>query len=104
MKKSIEIESVAVGCLQYQGSWVFLPNYVEVFVSDDGINFVPVGRLETVKEWQRLTFKKTDLTVSFPKTKARYVKVFAKNIEYNPEWHPFPGGDAWLFVDEIIIK
>lgn len=104
LKKETEVESVAVGCLQNFGVWVFFPNYIEVFTSEDGKNFKPVGRLETIKEWQRLVSKQADLTVRFPKTKCRYVKVFAKNIGYIPEWHNFSGAKAWLFVDEIIIE
>ena len=104
MKQIRDIESVAVGCLQNVGNWVFFPNYIEVFTSEDGEDFKLAGRLETIKEWQRLVSKKDDLTVSFPKTKCRYIKVFAKNISYNPVWHNFSGNEAWLFVDEIIIN
>ncbi|PKQ65013.1 hypothetical protein BZG02_04025 [Labilibaculum filiforme] len=104
MKELKEIESVAVGCLQNVGNWVFFPNYIEVATSEDGKNFQRVGRLETIKEWQRLISKKDDLMLAFPKTKCRYIKVFAKNIGYNPVWHNFSGAEAWLFVDEILIK
>jgi hexosaminidase len=104
LKEMKEVESVALGCLQNEGNWVFFPNYIEVAVSEDGENFTKVGRLETIPEWQRLVSKTADLTVSFPKTRCRYIKVFAKNIGYNPVWHSFAGTEAWLFVDEIIIK
>lgn len=104
LKKTSDVESVAVGCLQNVGNWVYFPNYIEVFTSEDGKNFQLAGRLETIKEWQRLVSKKADLTVTFPKTKCRYIKVFAKNIGANPVWHNFSGADAWIFVDEIIIK
>ena len=39
-------------------------------------------------------------------TKARYIKVMAKNYGDVPKWHvgaPFDG-KAWIFVDEIQIK
>ena len=39
-------------------------------------------------------------------TKARYIKVLAKNYGDVPKWHlgaPF-NGKAWIFVDEIQIK
>jgi len=104
MTETREVESVAVGCLQNVGNWVFFPNYIEVYTSEDGEGFKLAGRLETIKEWQRLDSKKADLTVSFTKTNCKYIKVFVKNIAYNPVWHNFFGGDAWLFVDEIVIK
>jgi len=99
-----EIESVSLGCRQLSGQWIFFPNYVEVELSEDGKIFKMAGRLETIPEWQRLPDKKADLTVTFPKSKARYIRVFAKNIEYNPGWHHVPGGKSWIFVDEITIK
>ena len=104
MKETREVESVAIGCLQNVGNWVYFPNYIEVFTSENGEDFKLAGRLETIKEWQRIVSKKSDLTVSFPKTKCRYIRVFAKNIAYNPVWHNFSGNEAWLFVDEIIIQ
>ena len=103
MKETRDVESVAVGCLQNVGNWGFFPNYIEVYTSENGEDFQLAGRLEIIKEWQRLDSKKADLTVSFSKTKCRYIRVFAKNIAYNPVWHNFSGNEAWLFVDEIVI-
>lgn len=104
LKQERAVESVAVGCFQNSGNWVFFPDFIEVFTSEDGKEFKLAGRLETIKEWQRLVAKKADLTVAFTSTKCRYIKVFAKNIAVNPVWHNFAGYDAWLFVDEIIVK
>ena len=104
LKETRDVESVAVGCLQNVGNWVFFPNYIEVYTSENGEDFKLAGRLETIKEWQRLDSKKSDLTTSFTKTSCRYIRVFAKNIAYNPVWHNFSGNEAWLFVDEIIIQ
>jgi alpha-L-fucosidase len=36
--------------------------------------------------------------------KARYVKLVAENVGICPAWHKGAGGDAWLFVDEILMK
>lgn len=36
--------------------------------------------------------------------KVKYVKVIAKNIGKNPDWHQAPFADAFLFIDEIILK
>ena len=37
-------------------------------------------------------------------TEARLVKVVAKNFGKLPEWHQGFGGDAFIFVDEIVVK
>jgi hypothetical protein len=41
---------------------------------------------------------------SFPPKNARYVRIRALNFGKIPAWHPGSGGDAWTFVDEIIIE
>jgi hexosaminidase len=35
---------------------------------------------------------------------ARYVRVTAKSVGLCPPWHPGRGQNAWLFVDEIIVR
>ena len=47
--------------------------------------------------------KKFDFKFEKP-TKARYVKVVAKNFGKLPDWHLGAGGDAFIFIDEIEIK
>lgn len=37
-------------------------------------------------------------------TRARYLKIRAKNIGICPEWHGGSGGKAWLFVDEVMVE
>jgi hexosaminidase len=34
----------------------------------------------------------------------RYLKVKVKNVGKVPEWHEAAGSDAWIFIDEIIVK
>ncbi|MCX6169376.1 MAG: hypothetical protein NTX65_08550 [Ignavibacteriales bacterium] len=45
-----------------------------------------------------------DFSLSFDKTKIRYIKVIAKNVGRCPAWHPGAGGKSWIFVDEIIVE
>jgi hypothetical protein len=41
---------------------------------------------------------------SIPLQKARYVRITAHNYGKIPAWHPGKGGDAWIFVDEIMVE
>ena len=34
----------------------------------------------------------------------RYIKVVAKNFGELPAWHEAAGSEAWIFVDEIIVR
>ena len=94
---------VSLGCLQNSGAWIFLPAEVEFAVSNDGQDYKVVGSLKNdVSPILADTIIK-DFAADFPVTKARYLRVSAKNIAVCPEGHPGAGKKAWLFADEIIV-
>lgn len=96
------ITQVGAGCLEEQRSWIFLPQSMEVYVSEDGKNYQLFGK-------RTLTPSKVegahieDLTIS-GKGNARFVKVVVKNYGKLPQWHLSAGEQAWLFIDEIWVK
>ncbi|MBK7260062.1 MAG: alpha-L-fucosidase [Ignavibacteriae bacterium] len=102
--KERKISSVTVGCLQAQGSWIFLPRSVEVMVSMNGTDYLPAGLQTTGEPTDDPRVMTKDLTVSFAPTGARFLKVRAANVAVCPPGHKGAGGKAWLFVDEIIAR
>jgi len=99
-----EIHSLSAGFLQDPGSWIFMPEYVEFSISNDGKTFIPVGRVNNniSQRDNDIVIKEFKINV-YPK-QVRYIKVFAKSVIDCPEWHKGAGGKAWLFVDEIMIQ
>ena len=81
-----------------------MPRYVEFSVSEDGENFVPVGRLDNTVDPQDYEIQVHDLSVPAPAGPIRFIKVFAKNFGTIPEWHPGAGSEGFIFIDEIWIK
>jgi hypothetical protein len=82
-----------------------MPTKVEYFISDDNMNFTYWGSATNtldpkIEENTILNFSSNEIKSK----KARYVKVIAKNFGKLPEWHQGFGGDAFIFVDEIIVK
>ncbi|WP_165734235.1 family 20 glycosylhydrolase [Polaribacter sp. 20A6] len=92
------IKEVIVGTLENQGPQIYFPTAVTVFVSNDGKNYTEVG-VEKRAYAKNPSFDLKDFKVSFEAQSVRYVKVIAKNLGKTPK-----GGNAWLFVDEIIIN
>lgn len=78
-------------------SWVYLPEYVTYAISSDGINFTEIARTGDIDE--KVTGV-NEYTSTFEAVKARYIKVFAKNIEHRPH---NKDQKAWVFIDEIIV-
>lgn len=44
------------------------------------------------------------VAIAFPPREVRYVRTHALNVGVCPDWHAGAGGDAWLFVDEIVVE
>jgi len=98
-----QLSNISIGLLQDVAVWIFYPEYVEISWSKDGKKYSKPQRLETGVSQQEMGKLLKRLTLDV-KTKARYIKVHAKNIGRCPEWHTGAGGKAWLFVDEITVK
>lgn len=93
-----EFSSIRTHFNHKPASWVYAPAYVSYQVSTDGENFTEVARIGDIPE------KKTGVNVykvDFDSARARFVKVFAKNIEHRPH---NVNQKAWLFIDEIIVE
>lgn len=97
------IKRVALGCLQDTKPWIVYPKQVEVLISFDGENYSDHGTAINSIPADDYTLQMTEFEVAIP-AKARYVKIIAENYGKLPEWHLGHGGDAWLFVDEIVIE
>lgn len=102
--KTVEISKASLGALQFLASWIFLPVYVEFFLSIDGIEFTPAGKVTTSPDLERVEDVIREYTVEFRKQPARYIRVVAKNKAICPDWHLGAGGRAWIFADEITIR
>ena len=102
--ESRRIARLSSSYLQDTRSWVFYPTTVEYAVSDDGINFVPAGKIEHPVAGSHQEVKATEYTRELQNTKGRFVKVLVRNVGVCPDWHAGKGGKAWIFVDEIIVE
>ena len=98
------IRKIAIGCLENERSWIFLPNSVSFYSSEDGRNFKQVGRIPKNLIDRMTEDSLYDIGGEFEGLKTQYLKVKVENIGICPEGHPGEGEKAWLFVDEIIIE
>jgi hexosaminidase len=85
-------------------AWIFEPLEVQFEISQDGQHFSRVGIVHhDADAWNSDTRVGSEVK-TFQPSKARYVRVTAKNRKVCPPDHPGNGGKAWLFVDEIRIE
>ncbi|MCK4747544.1 MAG: DUF4838 domain-containing protein, partial [Bacteroidales bacterium] len=87
-----------------QKRWIFLPDYVVCSISKDGEHFEEVGKVTHNVPMKQKEPRIKTFDFEFENQNTRYIKIYAKNIGINPWWHRFAGGNASIFIDEIIVK
>ena len=103
LQKEILIHYISSIFLQDSRSWILMPTKVEYYVSTDNINFTLAGTITNDVDAKEDGNKIKNFSL-MKEIVGRYVKVKAYNYGKLPEWHQGFGGDAFIFIDEIIIK
>lgn len=102
--KATEVSSAAFRTDVSIGSAVMDITGMEVWCSADGKEFTKVA------ESTKPVLEKNDRDgiyrheLSFDTQTARYVRIVGKITPKLPEWHTWPGGDAFIFVDELYVN
>ena len=104
LNEKTDFSKITIGFLSNPVSWIFLPLSIEIYSSDDGVNFTLITTKKYEEPSESMTASIEDLSVEFKKTNAKYIKIKAKNVAKCPSWHRGNGGKAWLFADEIFVE
>lgn len=102
--ESTHVNSVELYALRAENSWIFLPQWVSVEGSTDGINW---DLAETIQNTANTNETGRNIRVFATSKSAagiRYLRVTAKNYGVCPPGHSGAGQPAWLFVSEIVVK
>lgn len=99
-----KISKLALGCLQDSRAWIMMPKFVEFQTSVDGINFVTAGKVENTVPDVDQELQTKDFELKIKPVEARYVRVYARNYGKLPSWHLGAGGEAYIFIDEIVVE
>lgn len=96
--------SVTLGTLVSKGAYIFNPTGMKVEISEDGETFTEVASEQYAPAAQESEDGIMDVTLEFPETSARYLKVTADCISALPEWHHAAGRRGFLFIDEVMVN
>jgi hexosaminidase len=100
----ILVHRISTSYLQNTASWIFFPSLIEYSLSTDGVHYTPTRSFVQPIASKHEDVQIKDFPLELENTKARYIKVSAKNVGTCPDWHVGKGGKAWLFIDEIVIE
>lgn len=91
------VSEVRVGAMDAQSSGIYFPVKIVVEISADGKCYEEVAAKEVPCEIRGKASLK-DFVLKFAAKESRYVRVKLKNVKTPPK-----GGDAWLFIDEVLV-
>lgn len=104
--KETSITKLAAGFLQDTRAWILFPVKVEFEISSDGSNYKNVLTVANTISAEDYKVQVNDFSGNINPQQARYVKVKAVNMGKLPPWHDGHeyDGEAWIFVDEVLIE
>ncbi len=95
---------IGAGFLQDHNSWIFMPEWVQFEISSDSVHFEKLKVIENHVDEKEDGGIVREFEIKFARQKVRYIKIFAKNRGFCPDWHKGSGEPAWIFVDEVWLK
>jgi hypothetical protein len=104
LKTEKEITKISANFLQDSRSWILFPKSVHYEYSLDGEKYFSLGDFKNEIAANEYNVSTTSFPAVFAATKAKYVRIKALNYGKLPNWHQGVGGDAFIFMDEIIIE
>ena len=97
LDQNTNISEVRIGAMDYQAAGIYFPIKFAVALSTDGKNYREVAtHNEPCVVRGKPSLK--DFALKFNSQEARYIKITLKNVKTPPK-----GGDAWLFIDEVLV-
>lgn len=103
LSKLDTIESLYISTISDPNSWIHYPKGAVVSISPDGKNYREIQKKQIEKD-HRDGVELSYFDLVFDPMPCKFIKVEIKSTLKNPDWHPSPGGAAWLFLDEIFVN
>ena len=99
------VGTIQIKFYEYGNAWILPPKNLSIFASINGTDWEEIDRVEFEinRVGSEQAIREYNYKPAGMKT-ARYIKVVASNGGKLPEWHEAAGSDAWIFVDEIIVR
>lgn len=97
-------DSITLGFLKSYFSGIRVPEEIEVFISNDNIEYQSIGKMGTQNAFVDGTNEIERLKSKQKEVQARYIKVAIKNPGVLPEGHQNQGFASWVFMDEMTIN
>jgi hexosaminidase len=103
LEKPEKVSFIKMRVVTDPNAWILFPQEIVASISDDKEVWTNIGKCT----FDNSTPSDKILSIADMKiktTKARFIKIKAKNQTELPEWHPYKGQPSWIFFDELIVE
>lgn len=104
LKELTAVNVIGGNFIQDIRSWIWMPKKLKVWVSKDAKKWKAVASIENKVPSDSYEITTQELKAKIKRTKARYIRFEAEYFGTIPDWHPGYGGEAFIFIDELIIE
>lgn len=98
------LHQTTIDFFYYPLSWIFLPQQIECYLSDDAVHWQQVGTINPTGIQMLALPEIHTATFDLKNTTARYLRIVALPLSEIPSWHRAAGKKAWMFTDEIVVQ
>ncbi len=98
------VSRIGANFLQDINSWIWMPTKVKIWISVNGVHYKEVASIPTRTSSIEYGSFVEEFVQNIKTQKARYIKIKAYNYGTIPDWHLGKEGEAFIFIDEIIIE
>ncbi len=100
----VAVHEAGAEFLQDVRSWIVMPTELVVETSTDGKHFTEAGTVTSeVEDIEEGSFTR-ELIMVLDGSPLRAIRFTARNYGSLPDWHPGAGGEAFIFVDGLIVE
>jgi len=103
-EKPRDIQEVVASVFQYTNSWIFAPKSMTVYVSEDGNAYELIKKVGPSVSPEDRGKIQAGLFANLNLKQVKFLKVFIENQGIVPTWHEAAGSEAWMFLDEVLIR
>ena len=104
-KEKSTISKVSVGSLSIPNNWIFFPTGYTVWGSTDGTTYTKLKTIKLPKpQPPKNPIEREVYNISFDPVEVKKVKLLVESTLKNPDWHAVPGGNSFIFLDEVVFN
>lgn len=103
-KQPTTISNISVGSLSIPTSWIFFPVGYTVWGSSDGSSFNKIKTIKLPQQPPSIAIERMAYNIDFDPVTLKKVRLFVESPLKNPDWHIAPGGNSFIFLDELVFN